>query len=176
MTAPNSAVAREYLAEARAELALCHRKIRHCIEQLNDEQIWWRAGDEFNSVANLLLHLSGNISQRILSLVGGQSDHRNRDQEFSERGPIAKADLLARFDDVIERTDAVLATLSPDRLLETRRFRMLTGEVEGTLLKLILQTLVHLGGHTQEIVALARVQLRDRYRFLQTPARNVAKV
>lgn len=175
MTAPNEGVAREYLAQARAELALCHRKIRHCVEQLNDEQIWWRAGEEFNSVANLLLHLSGNIGQRILSLVGGHEYHRNRDQEFAERGPIAKADLLARFDDVMERTDAVLATLPPERLLETRRYRMLKGEVEGTLLKLILQTLAHLGGHTQEIVALARLQLRDQYRFLQTSEAQAAK-
>jgi hypothetical protein len=47
---------------------------------------------------------------------------------------------------------------------------MLAGEVEKTLLAIILNTLVHVGGHTQEIVALTRVQLRERYRFQQPQA------
>jgi uncharacterized damage-inducible protein DinB len=175
MTTTQGEIAGEYLAEARGELALCHKKIRHCIEQLNDEQIWWRAGEEFNSIANLLLHLIGNISQRIVSLVGGEPDRRDRDQEFSARGPIAKAELMARFEEVIRRADAVLAAVAPEQLLESRRYRMLKGEVEGTVLKLILQTLVHVGGHTQEIVALTRSQLRDRYRFMQTPQPSIAK-
>lgn len=169
MSEVDSQIAGLYLTEARAELALCHKKIRHCVEQLDDGQMWWRAGEEFNSIANLLLHLSGNISQRILSLLGGEPDQRNRDLEFAERGPIPKSQLVARFDEVVGRADRILATLPRERLLETRRYRMLKGDVEGTVLKLILQTLVHVGGHTQEIVAITRSQLRERYRFLQTP-------
>jgi uncharacterized damage-inducible protein DinB len=158
-----------YLAEARQQLHDCHRKIRHCLEQLSDEQVWWRAGDDFNSIANLLLHLNGNVGQRILSLIGGLPRERNRAQEFAERGPIAKAELLSRFDETVHQADDVLAALPAARLLETRRYEMLAGEVEKTLLAIILHTLVHLGGHTQEIVALTRMQLRERYRF-QLPA------
>jgi hypothetical protein len=156
-----------YLAGAREQLQDCHRKIRHCLEQLSDEQMWWRAGDEFNSIANLLLHLNGNIGGRIVSLVGGQPWDRNRDEEFAERGPIPKAELLSRFDETVKKADAVLAALPAARLFETRRYEMLAGEVEKTLLAIILYTLVHLGGHTQEIVALTRLQLRERYRFQQ---------
>jgi len=160
------------LAESRKQLMACHARIRHCAEQLTDEQIWYRADEELNSIGNLLLHLDGNIRQRMLSLIGGEPDDRNRDQEFAEREPIAKARLLARFDETISRTDALLGGLSVDRLLETRRYRMLKGDVEGTLVTLILHTLVHLGGHAQEIVTLTRLQLRERYRFLQTPSKG----
>jgi uncharacterized damage-inducible protein DinB len=154
-----------YLAEAREQLQACHRKIRHCLEQLSDEQVWWRAGDDFNSIGNLLLHLTGNIGQRVVSLVGGLPWERNRAQEFAERGPISKAELLSHFDETVQQADDVLAGLPAARLLETRRYEMLAGEVEKTLLAIILHTLVHLGGHTQEIVALTRMQLRERYRF-----------
>jgi hypothetical protein len=46
---------------------------------------------------------------------------------------------------------------------------MLRGEVEASVLAVILQTLVHVGGHTQEIVALTRQLLREEYRFMEPP-------
>ena len=164
----NTEIGAALLVESRKQLEMCHAKIRHCVNQLNDEQIWYRAGEEFNSIGNLLLHLDGNIRQRMLSLIGEEPDDRDRDREFSERELIAKSELLARFEETSRRTDALLAGLPAERLLETRRYHMLKGEVEGSLVTLILHTLVHLGGHTQEIVALTRLQLRERYRFLQT--------
>ncbi len=168
MTTDNDSVAGVFLAEARNQLRGCQRTIGHCVGQLTDEQLWWRAGEEFNSIANLLLHLKGNIGQRIGSLIGGQPDRRNRDAEFAERGPIAKADLMLAFDETMRQADEILGGLDAARLFETRRYRMLVGEVEGNLITLILQTLVHVAGHTQEIIALTRQQLRDRYRFLRS--------
>ena len=43
---------------------------------------------------------------------------------------------------------------------------MLAGDVENTLSSLILQTVVHVAGHTQEVVAVTRLQLREAYRFM----------
>ncbi len=139
----------------------------HCVDQLHDEQLWWRAGEQFNSIANLLLHLAGNVDQRINSLIGGAPDNRDRPREFAERGPIPKDDLLKRLDGTLQAADEVLAQLPPERLLEKRTYQRLQGPVDGTFVTLILHTLVHLGGHTQEIVALTRLQLRDGYRFMQ---------
>ncbi len=165
MTSVDQQTGDAYLVESRRQLTTCADTIRHCVNQLDDAQVWWRPNERMNSIGNLLLHLTGNISQRMLSLIGGEPDARNRDQEFAERQAISKTQLLAAFDEVIRRTDAMLASLPTERLLETRRYRMLVGEVEGTLVRLILQTLVHLGGHTQEIVAFTRLQLGDRYQF-----------
>jgi uncharacterized damage-inducible protein DinB len=156
-----------FLADARDQLQGCRRRVLHCVDQLHDEQLWWRAGEQFNSIANLMLHLAGNVQQRINSLIGGAPDNRNRPREFSERGPIAKDDLLERLDGTLQAADKVLAQLPPERLLEKRTYQQLHGPVEGTLVTLILHTLVHLGGHAQEIVALTRLQLRDDYRFMQ---------
>ncbi len=166
MAVIDNELAKSVVHEARGELRSCQKRIHHCVDQLSDEQIWWRAGESFNSIANLLLHLTGNIEQRINSTLGGRPDVRDRPAEFSARDPIAKKELLARFDEVVERADGVLAGLSAARLLEKHRFIKLRGEVEGTAVALVVQTLVHLGGHTQEIVALTRRQLSDTYRFM----------
>jgi hypothetical protein len=162
-------VGQAYLTEARRQFRHTASRVHHAVEQLDDQQLWWRAAEEFNSVGNLLLHLNGNIAERILVLLGGQNRQRNRDAEFAHREIIPRAELLARFDEILSEVDKVLAALAPNQLLETRRYRMLAGEVENTLLAIILQNLVHVGGHTQEIIALARQQLRDRYRFQLPP-------
>ncbi len=165
--AANDMLARAYLDEVRSQWRQCHHKLRHCTDQLTDEQLWHRASDGLNSIANLLLHLTGNIRQRMLSVVGGQADSRDRDTEFAARGSASNAQITAALDDVMRQTDELLARLTPDQLLETRRYRMLRGEVERTVLAVVLQTLVHLGGHTQEVIALTRRLLGDDYRFLE---------
>src|SRR5262245_39927847 len=101
-------ITRALIDEARGQMAGCHRKIRHCVEQLSEEQVWHRAGDGFNSIANLVLHLTGNVRQRIGSIIGGEPDVRDRPLEFSERGPIAKSELLARLAVAFDGADAVL--------------------------------------------------------------------
>ena len=166
MPSVETAVARAFLTEARREFQGCQRKIQHCVDQLDDDQLWWRAGKPYNSIANLLLHLSGNIQQRIVSLIGGEPDTRDRAREFAERGPIPKAEIGRAIDETFARADKVLAGLPPERLLETRSWKMLKGDVEGTILTLVLQTLVHAGGHAQEIIAMTRLQLQGTYRFM----------
>ncbi|QDV36410.1 DinB family protein [Tautonia plasticadhaerens] len=157
----------EFIAEARRQLDASAGTIRHCLAQLDDGQVWWRPREGMNSVGNLLLHLAGNLGQRFGSVIGGEPDDRDRLGEFTERGPIPKEDLIRRFEEAVGRADGVLAGLSADRLGETRRYGLLAGAVERPVLTIVLQTLTHLGGHTQEIVQLTRQQLGERYAYMQ---------
>ncbi len=68
-------------------------KIERCLEQLNDEQIWWRANEESNSIGNLVLHLCGNARQWIVCGLGSEPDTRKRDSEFAQRDVVARAEL-----------------------------------------------------------------------------------
>ncbi|MFA6440195.1 MAG: DUF1572 family protein [Bacteriovoracaceae bacterium] len=47
-------------------------KIESCLQQLSDEDIWWREHETNNSVGNLILHLSGNIRQWVYHHLGGE--------------------------------------------------------------------------------------------------------
>lgn len=155
-----------YIEEARRRLATCHKRIVHCLNQLDDAQIWWRPKESMNSIANLVLHLCGNLEQWIVSGVGGAQDLRNRPMEFSERTPILKEQLNQRLSSTVSRADEVLAHVNDAKLLEPRRIQ----GFEETVLSAVFESLAHFNGHTQEIVYITRLQLGDAYRFAWIPS------
>jgi hypothetical protein len=57
---PDSELSKRVTAEFEHLLNESMRKIRHCVGQLNDEQLWQKPDGDLNSVANLLLPLAGN--------------------------------------------------------------------------------------------------------------------
>ena len=77
-------------AAASQELTKALERIKHCLGQLTDEQIWQREAESMNSIGNLILHLCGNLRQWIVAGIGGEQDLRRRPNEFSERGAISK--------------------------------------------------------------------------------------
>ncbi len=36
-------------------------QIRSCLEQLSEEQLWWRPNEQSNSLGNLVLHVRGAV-------------------------------------------------------------------------------------------------------------------
>ena len=153
-------------SEAARELASALARIKHCAGQLSDEQVWWRSHPSLNSAGNLILHLGGNLRQWIVAGVGGAADVRNRPAEFAERGPIPKAELMARLEATVAESQAALTRLSARRLLEVRRIQ----GFDVTALAAIFDSVPHFRGHTQEIIHLTRLQLGDAYRFAWAPA------
>jgi len=128
-------------------------KIERCLELLNDQQIWWRANPQSNSIGNLLLHLSGNVRQWIVSGLGEASDARDRDSEFAQREVISRDELLARLKQTLQEADDVLAKFDPDALLEKRRIQ---GIDEVPALEAILHVVEHFSMHTGQIILLAK--------------------
>src|SRR2546430_13916452 len=80
--------------EAATQLEKALDRIKHCVAQLSNEQVWRRPQPSLNSIGNLILHLCGNVRQCIVSGVGGAKDNRNRPAEFAECGPIPKEELI----------------------------------------------------------------------------------
>src|SRR5919201_86015 len=70
-------------------------KLKYCVEDLSESDVWWRPNEQSNSVGNLVLHLCGNLRQWIVSSIGGVQFDRDRDAEFAERRPRPKAELIA---------------------------------------------------------------------------------
>jgi hypothetical protein len=155
-----------YIEKARRHLRSCLERIEHCVDQLDDGQVWWRPRESSNSVANILLHLGGNLRQWVVSGVGGAPDTRDRPAEFAERGQIPRGQLIRQLAAVVAESDDALAALDESRLLEPRRIQ----GFDETVLTAIWDSLTHLSGHTQEIVSITRTLLGDRYRFAWTPS------
>ena len=93
-------------------------KLKLCVEDLPEEDIWWRPNERSNSVGNLILHLCGNMKQWILSSMGGRPFERDRDAEFAERRPRPKAELIAAMEATVNEVSGIIGELPADRLLE----------------------------------------------------------
>jgi hypothetical protein len=152
--------------EAAAELTNAHDRIKHCLGQLDDGQVWLRANPSLNSIGNLILHLCGNVRQWIIAGLGGAACARDRPAEFAERGPIPKNELLRILDAVVAEAKEVLCRLTANQMV---RSRLIQG-FNVTGLGAIFSSIPHFRGHTQEIIHMTRLQLGDDYRFAWQPA------
>jgi uncharacterized damage-inducible protein DinB len=147
-------VAQTFIAQARAYLSGDYLpKIERCLEALSDEDVWWRANPESNSIGNLLLHLAGNVRQWIVGGLGGGRDARVRQQEFDERSIIPRAELLALVRQALSDVDDTLASLDPSILLEQRRIQ---GN-DVVVLEAIFHVVEHFSMHTGQIILLTKM-------------------
>jgi uncharacterized damage-inducible protein DinB len=160
------AVSQAVLVEAAALLDQCVIKIGHCLDQLSEDQVWWRPEKSMNSIGNLILHLCGNMRQWMVSGIGGAADIRQRSAEFAERGPIPKAELLSRLKQVIAETKEAFQRTDAAGMARERVIQGYTLNGWGAL----FHTIPHFNGHTQEIICFTRMQLGDAYKFHWKPA------
>lgn len=161
---PDTEVARAFVQHARNYLKNDYvPKLKRCLESLTDEQVWWRANQESNSIGNLLLHLSGNARQWIVSGLGGEADHRERQQEFDERSLISRDQLLAKLEETLTDVDRVLADFDVERILEQH-------QIQGTAvtaLEAIFHVTEHFSMHTGQIILITKMLTGSDLRFYE---------
>lgn len=168
-TAPLSA-GRAFVRHSRFRLRVDYAvKIKAVLEQLTDEQIWWRPNEDSNSIGNLILHLCGNARQWILAGVGGATDVRRRAAEFARRERPPAADLAATLDRTLDEVDAelarvdeALATASSDAPLQ-RACR--PQGFDQAVLDVIFHVVEHFSYHTGQIVMLGKWHVGGLVRF-----------
>ncbi len=161
---PETDVASAFVLQAREFLKNDYLpKIKRCLESLTDEQVWWRANPESNSIGNLLMHLSGNARQWIVSGLGGEVDHRERQREFDERSMISRAELLKRLEQTLKKVDRVLSELNSERLLEQH----LIQGTQVTALEAIFHVTEHFSMHTGQIILITKMLTGADLRFYE---------
>lgn len=142
------ALHRIFLDYSAGKLREMAGRIETCVSGLAEEQIWARSSDNENATGNLMLHLSGNVRQWIVSGVGARPDTRQRDAEFAARGGRGGAELVARLKETVEEAAGVLAGLTPERLSE----RIVVQHYDVTVLEAIYHVVEHFSGHTGQII------------------------
>ena len=136
-------------------------KIERCLEKLTDEQIWWRANEESNSIGNLILHLCGNARQWIVSGVGSHPDFRVRDAEFAQREVITRDELLTLLRSTLADVETVLRNVDPSTLLDRRKIQ--GNDVD--ILEAIFHVTEHFSMHTGQIIMLTKMLTATGLRF-----------
>jgi uncharacterized damage-inducible protein DinB len=168
---PSHELAETFLSFSIKRLQICERDIMRCADQLTEEQMWARGGDHENSVANLLLHLEGNMRQWILHGIAGQPDIRQRDEEFSLAPSVTVAEAKVMFSATLAESCAVIAAVAPERLLE-----VIDPQPNGTwrhlpILEAIYQVVGHVQQHMAQIVVLTK-QMTHRDLDLTMPRKR----
>ena len=140
-------------------------KIEACLHRLSEEDVWWRPNEASNSVGNLILHLSGNVTMWIIGGVGGRNFERNRQQEFDERRQIPKAELLMKLKRVIEEADEVIESLDENELLHRREIQ----SYDVTVLEAVYHVVEHFSMHTGQIILLSKARVAEDLRLWEQP-------
>jgi uncharacterized damage-inducible protein DinB len=157
-------IARVFLDQSRRYLAREYpTKIQRCLDVLPAEALWRRDDASENSIGNLLLHLSGNIRQWIVSGVGGAPDARQRSEEFEAREGRAAPELIGALLDTVREADAVLASLDERSLGEHR-------QIQGrdvNVLDAVYHVVEHFSMHTGQIILLTKRYAPGRVQFYE---------
>jgi uncharacterized damage-inducible protein DinB len=124
-------------------------QIRTCLDQLSDEEIWWRGNESSNAVGNLILHLCGSNRYYLVSGIAARDFVRDRDREFAERMRLTRSDVRQRYDAMVAECDEILGSLTDaDMTNETDR----TGKAGTTFAQILLHVTHHNAVHLGQIV------------------------
>jgi uncharacterized damage-inducible protein DinB len=120
-------------------------RLKKCLQQLEDDEIWWKPNSNTNSVGNLTLHLEGNARQWIISGLSGAPDKRDRKAEFSRDVFHSRKELLKRVHQLEKDIDKALEEVNPLSLLRKRRVQVFSENGISVLVHAIEHFSYHVG-------------------------------
>ena len=127
-------------------------QIRSCVEQLSEEQLWWRPNEQSNSVGTLVLHVRGAVLHFLCRGVGGIDYERDRTAEFAESS-VSKSELLAIFDEMVGKAGQTFEALDASRLEEPST----EPAYYSTILEDLFGVAIHFASHTGQIVYVTKM-------------------
>ena len=135
------------------------RRMLQAIDQLNDDQINWRYNSECNSIANLVVHIRGNIHQRIEAGMLGKPDKRDREAEFDLGVWLTLQEAKQLIEESFNLLENTIHNLSDDDLLNQQTVR---GKVV-TVYDVLNQCIAHFSEHLGQVLYVAKMLLADKY-------------
>jgi uncharacterized damage-inducible protein DinB len=148
------------------------KRVKICLDMLSEEQVWQKPNTSSNSIANLMLHLCGNMTQYVLSSLGGKADLRERDKEFSTEGGLNKEQLFEKLSAVVHSVVEEIQLHDEGSLLTTRTVQGF--QLNG--LAIILHITEHYSYHTGQIALLTKLMTNEDlgfYKGLDLNKKNV---
>ena len=135
-----------------------------------DRQLHVKLDPESNSIAIIVMHLSGNMLSRWTDFLttDGEKPSRNRDAEFESPETVTRAELMAAWERGWACLFGALDALTPADLLATVRVR---GE-EFSAMEAIIRQFDHYASHIGQIVFLAKHLEWERWQSLSVPRRR----
>jgi hypothetical protein len=143
----DNSIAKQFLETSAKQLEVHSSRIDDCLGRLTHDQLWWRGADAQNSVANLVLHLCGNLGQSTAALVD-LPDTRDREREFEQRSGLTSDELRAMLKATVSAAAAAFRTMPPARLTEVVRTKL----YERPMMKAIYSMVDHFSQHAGQVL------------------------
>jgi len=157
----NDSIAKHFLELSAGRLEGSSSRLDDCLSRLTHEQLWWRAAESQNAVANLVLHLCGNLRQ-FAAAVENRPDTRDRDREFSSRLTATGDEIRQLLKTSVTAAVAVMRSLPPSRLTEVIRIQNNDRE----LMLLIYMVAAHFSEHTGQVVYATKLMSSPEFASL----------
>ncbi len=128
---------------------------------LPEDAVWQRPNSQLSSVGNLVLHLCGNITQYIISSLGGAADVRMRDKEFETMGGHTRQALMTMMEATATEACRVIHNCPASELMRVR-------EVQGfalTGMGICIHVVEHYSYHTGQIALHTKLMLEKDLGF-----------
>jgi uncharacterized damage-inducible protein DinB len=155
---------RTWLIDKYEELEM---RMMKAIEQLNEEQLNWNPNENSNSIANLIVHIRGNIQERVSQGILKKELVRDRDSEF-DKMYVKKQELLSMVRDMF----AELIVTTKGLKSEQYEQKQLVRNRERSHADMLLQVAAHISEHTGQILYIAKLCLDDGYVSTTIPKRK----
>lgn len=149
-------IVEQFTDSAARTIAQGRDQIVRCVRLLSTDELWARANEHCNSVANLVLHLTGNVRQWIVAGLGGAAFDRDRPAEFAARDRRPADELLGPFEKTIEEALGVIRAQDAASLAIRRAIQ----GYEVTALAAIFHVAEHLSFHAGQIIHMTKA-LKD---------------
>jgi len=171
MAETDSSLGAHFLELVTQELNRIKVRAEKAIAQLTDDRHLHVTLDaESNSIAVIVMHLSGNMLSRWTDFLttDGEKPSRNRDAEFESPETTTRAELMAAWEKGWGCLFSALDALTPADLTATVRIR---GE-EFSAMEAVVRQFDHYASHIGQIVFLAKHLEWERWQSLSIPRRK----
>jgi hypothetical protein len=159
-----STLHRQFIDFSAQKLQQYAQEIDVCLSKLNQEQVWARDGNHQNAIGNLVLHLCGNIQQRIAA-IEGREHVRLREAEFSAAGGVSISELRGLLRSTVE--EAVSQMQGPKAADLERRIQ--AGELNQSILESIYHMEIHFALHAGQIIYITKMATGATLGFYKPP-------
>ena len=159
------------LTEIVARMRLWLDHAIHCIDQLDDVQVWYRPNEDSNAIGNLVLHLVGNLKQWIIGAIDNHPDTRDRPAEFNAESGYSKSMLINLLKETVEGACRTIEAMPPSRVTEAKRIQ----NMDVTLANAVVMAVSHLGLHVGQIQYIGKMLLSDAYVGSSEPRQTKSK-
>lgn len=129
-------------------------KIARAIEDLDDQDIWWRPSPDTNSIGNLMLHLAGNLGLWIGHGLGGGTSQRDRSGEFAADHTVTGAEAFQLLRSAVARCCRILEVSEGRDLGSPLAIQGYRTDVLGAL----FHAVEHMSYHAGQILWVAKLR------------------